>query len=257
MEKDPLVFDAGEAGFAQDVVARSQSAVVLVDFWADWCQPCKVLGPILEQLAGEAGGTLAIAKVDTEKEPRLASLFQVQSIPFVVAFVKGKPVDAFAGALPEDQVRAFCEKHGVQFGAQEPEDEGEAEDPFGKVIAEVREGIAGRPMPNLSERIDGLEEIEEDEENYSDAQRLLAAASFLRGEIPDGSPLSDRLAMARALWLERGVAAAGDALLDCIAEDASWQEGLARKTLVALFVIHQEEHEVVSALRRRLAVLIH
>jgi putative thioredoxin len=102
-----FVIEVTDATFNTDVVARSQSVPVVIDLWADWCEPCKQLGPVLEKLADEAAGAWILAKVDVDANPQLAAALQVQSIPMVVAVVGGQLVDAFLGALPEAQVRAW------------------------------------------------------------------------------------------------------------------------------------------------------
>ena len=102
-----FVFEATDATFNTDVVARSQAAPVIVDLWAEWCEPCKQLGPVLEKLANEAAGDWLLAKVDVDANPQLGAALQVQSIPMVVAVVGGQIVDGFLGALPEAQVRQW------------------------------------------------------------------------------------------------------------------------------------------------------
>ena len=102
-----FVFEVTDATFNTDVVARSQSAPVIVDLWAEWCEPCKQLGPVLERLADEAAGDWLLAKVDVDANPQLAAALQVQSIPMVVAVIGGQLVDGFLGALPEPQVRQW------------------------------------------------------------------------------------------------------------------------------------------------------
>jgi len=102
-----FVFEATDATFNTDVVARSQAAPVIVDLWAEWCEPCKQLGPVLEKLANEAAGDWLLAKVDVDANPQLGAALQVQSIPMVVAVIGGQIVDGFLGALPEAQVRQW------------------------------------------------------------------------------------------------------------------------------------------------------
>src|SRR6266704_7229256 len=119
-----FVFEVTEATFNTAVVARSQAAPVIVDLWAEWCEPCKQLGPVLEKLANEAAGDWLLAKVDVDANPQLSAALQVQSIPMVVAVVGGQLVDGFLGAMPEAQVRQWidqvlgvAEKMGVQLPA--------------------------------------------------------------------------------------------------------------------------------------------
>ena len=96
-----------EATFQAEVIDRSFQVPVLIDLWADWCQPCKQLSPILERLAAEAGGTWILAKIDVDANPRISQALQVQSIPTVFAAIGGQLVPGFQGALPEPQVREF------------------------------------------------------------------------------------------------------------------------------------------------------
>ena len=99
--------DVTDATFETDVVERSATTPVVVDLWAEWCGPCKTLGPMLEQAVAETDGKVALAKVDIDHNPAVAQAFRVQSIPAVFAFKDRQVVDSFIGALPEAQVRAF------------------------------------------------------------------------------------------------------------------------------------------------------
>jgi putative thioredoxin len=101
-----LVIDVTDATFVTDVIQRSSTVPVVIDFWAEWCQPCKQLSPVLERLAAEFGGKFLLAKVDLDANPQLGQAFQVQSIPAVFAVLKGQPVPLFQGAQPEAQIRA-------------------------------------------------------------------------------------------------------------------------------------------------------
>ena len=106
-----LVFDVTEADFQARVLERSLQVPVLVDCWAPWCGPCKSLGPVLEKLAADYGGAFELAKINTDEAPSISAALRIRSIPLVVLFIGGRPVDQFTGALPEGQIRAFLDKH--------------------------------------------------------------------------------------------------------------------------------------------------
>jgi putative thioredoxin len=99
------------ANFEAEVIEASMHTPVLVDFWAPWCGPCKVIGPILEKLEADYGGRFRLVKIDSDQEQQIAGMFGIRSIPTCVLMVGGQPVDGFMGALPEGQIRAFLDKH--------------------------------------------------------------------------------------------------------------------------------------------------
>lgn len=109
-EQSPWILEADEKTFQQDVVERSRETLIVVDFWAPWCQPCRLLGPILEKLAREYDGKFLLVKADTEKLPSIAAAFGVQSIPAVFALRNGQLVDSFVGLMPDEQLRAWIDR---------------------------------------------------------------------------------------------------------------------------------------------------
>src|SRR5436305_5285595 len=101
------VVEANDQNFADVVLAESRRRPVVVDFWADWCQPCRMIGPVLERVADEKAGDFLLAKVDVDANPRISQAFRVQSIPAVKAFRDGAVVNEFVGAIPEQAIRQF------------------------------------------------------------------------------------------------------------------------------------------------------
>ncbi|MGY1410236.1 MULTISPECIES: thioredoxin [unclassified Luteimonas] len=279
------VFDATTAGFETEVLQKSLVVPVLVDFWAEWCGPCKTLGPILEKLAGEYHGAFLLAKVDTEKEPQIAGAFQVRSIPTVFLVKDGQILDGFQGALAESQVRQFLQHHGVE--PAEVVDEAAAEetaplDPHAEV-ARLREAIAAEP---------GTEELKLDlalallqTGAAQEAERLLDA-------LPANLSTDDRAVKARARLgfatllvdappvasLEAAIATNPDDLrarhllgvhrivgddpaagleqfLEMLQRDRGFEDGLPRRALIDAFRI-LDDAELVGRYRRRMASLL-
>jgi putative thioredoxin len=111
MSNSPYVIEVTEENYQNAVVEQSMQVPVLVDFWASWCQPCQMLMPILAKLADDYRGKFILAKINTEEQQALAARFGIRSIPTVKLFRNGEPVDEFAGALPEAEIRKFLDKH--------------------------------------------------------------------------------------------------------------------------------------------------
>jgi putative thioredoxin len=109
--ESPYIFEITSDNYEQIVLRGSREVPVLVDFWASWCQPCQVLMPVLAKLADEYRGRFVLAKLNTEEQQAIAAQFGIRSIPTVMLFKGGEPIDEFMGALPEAQIRAFLDKH--------------------------------------------------------------------------------------------------------------------------------------------------
>jgi putative thioredoxin len=116
-----LIKNSNTRGFMADVIDASHDVPVIVDFWAPWCGPCKQLGPLLEKAVREARGAVRMVKINIDENPEIAQQMRIQSIPVVYAFVQGRPVDGFVGAVPESQIKAFIKRLVQTAGAAMPE----------------------------------------------------------------------------------------------------------------------------------------
>jgi putative thioredoxin len=144
----PHIFNAKLDSFEQDVINASKQTPVLVDFWAEWCGPCKQLGPVLDKLADEYNGGFLLAKVDVDTEQQLAGYFQIKSIPTVMLLKDGKIVDGFPGALTETQLREFLNHHQIAAkpqAADAVETAAGAPDPHQEVVR-LRHAVAENPQ---------------------------------------------------------------------------------------------------------------
>jgi putative thioredoxin len=172
-----LSFDVTEADFRQTVLERSHEVPVLLDCWAPWCGPCRNLKPVLEKLVQAYGGAFVLAKLNTDEAPQVSAALQIKSIPLVVLFIGGRPVDQFMGALPESQVRAFLDKH---IGEQVSEAEA------------LRLDAAEHPDPTAAEAM--LVEALEVEPGNTKVVLDLAARLVDRGAFDGATTLLDSLA---------------------------------------------------------------
>jgi putative thioredoxin len=283
----PHVFDATAANFEADVLQKSLETPVLVDFWAEWCGPCKTLGPILEKLAGEYNGAFVLAKVDVDKEQELGAAFQVRSIPTVFLVKGGQLVDGFPGALPEGQLREFLKHHGIEPAAAAPEPEApETEapplDPHAEVVRLRGEVTAHPGDDNLKldlalallktgaareaeQLLDALPANLAHDDRTVRARSRLGFAALLADappvEVLEAAIASnpDDLRARHLLGVQRIVAGDSQAGLDQFIEmlrrDRGFDDGLPRKSLIDAFRIVEDE-DLVGAYRRKMSALL-
>lgn len=278
----PFVLDVDDAGFERDVMERSRSTPVVVDFWAPWCAPCRTLGPVLERLAEEHAGAFVLARVDVDANPRLAEAFAVRSIPAVKAIRGGEVVAAFEGALPEGRLRLFLEKvlpsaadaltqEGARFAAGGHRNA--AEERFRAALAtDPRHagallGLAGvlAEGGHANEALELLERILPGVPEHAEAERLAAALRTKgAGTAYDEAALRARLAaqeddLDARLDLGLGLAAAGrheealEMLLDVVRRNAHFRDDAARRAMVDLFAVLGAESPLTQRYRGALA----
>ena len=279
------VFDATSDNFENDVLLASTQHPVLVDFWAEWCGPCKQLGPVLEKLAADYHGAFRLAKVDADQEQQLAGAFQVRSIPTVFLVKDGQIVDGFPGVLPEGQIREFLKHHGIEpaeAAAPEAEAADAPVDPQAEV-ARLRNAVAEAP---------GNDELKLDLAVALLQTGAAAEAETLLDGLPANLATDDRSLRARAQLgfvalakdappvevLQQAVAANPDDLrarhllgvqrisdgeseagleqfIEMLRRDRAFEDGLPRKVLIDAFRVI-EDAELVGRYRRKMSSLL-
>ncbi|HSB90792.1 MAG TPA: tetratricopeptide repeat protein [Anaerolineales bacterium] len=271
------ILDVDESTFEREVIQRSYEVPVVVDFWAAWCGPCRVLGPILERLAIEAGGGFRLAKVDVDANPRLAIRFGVQGIPAVRAFRQGEVAAEFVGAQPESAVRRFLERIAPSEAAQAIENAAsllatrhwpEAEAAFRAVLEQ--DEANSRAALGLTQALLMLGRGSEARallgrfppgQEWATAERLKPLAEVLAGLKDDedeepADPLDAQLRQAARLIGRGNLPAAMDGLLDILRQDKSYRKGLPKDLLLALFTLLGEGDPLTREYRDELASVL-
>jgi len=285
MAESAHVFDATQTNFEAEVIRASLQTPVLIDFWADWCAPCRQLGPVLEKLATDYAGAFRLAKVDTEAEMQLASIFGIRSLPTVVRVKEGQMIDGFMGALPESAVREFLTKHGIVPGEAEAAVEVDPyadETPF-EAINRLQQEIADNPdKPELKLDL-ALALMQSGNAAAAEAELDALPAKYasdtkavrLRGQLDfaralDGAPslaelrarierdpadLAARDLLGVRLLIDGEAAAGLDQFLQVLKLQRDWQDGQAKKRLIAAFNVLDDE-DLVGSYRRKMSAVL-
>ena len=288
---DDIVKETTTQAFMKDVMDASMNALVLVDFWAEWCGPCKQLTPIIEKVVRSYKGAVKLVKMNIDTYPEIAGQLQVRSIPAVFAFSGGQPVDAFMGAVPESQIKTFIDKNlgpagpGAEIEAILAEaeaavvagDVGKAAQFFGAVLQAEPENIAA---------IAGMAGVLVTAGETEEAVRLLDAAPAAAAKDPRIAGVRARIALAEQtaklgdpVALEARIAsdandhkarfdlalifaakgehqAAVDSLIEIIRRDRAWEDDGARKQLLTFFEAWGPKDPMTLYGRRRLSSVL-
>ncbi len=280
-------FDVSEADFDEKVVAASHKQPVVIDFWAPWCAPCKVLKPVLEKLANEFDGKVLLAKVNSDENPELSVRYGVRGIPAVKAMVGGEIVNEFTGALPEGAVRDWLARV-IPSPAEEMRTQARQRVTAGDLdgaLALLAEASALDPNDEWV-RVDAAE-ILMLQGNVADAQRLLdtlkdidvlkdSRVAQLKAQArlsqagaggeseealaaaiaADESDLEARLKLANLLVARNRPAEGMDQLLEIVRRDRGFRDDIGRKTMLDVFNLLGGQGPLVSEYRRKLSSLL-
>ncbi len=287
MADSPNIIEVTPENFAVAVLEGSRSRPVLVDFWAEWCQPCKILLPLLSRLADAYRGKFVLAKINTEEQQELAARFGIRSIPTVKLFLNGAPVDEFAGALPEAEIRAFLDRYipnetdEMIARANDLIRQGRIEDAI-RLAEKAKEADPQNPRTlvayaslkavtgETAEAQSILDGLPESEQEHPDVKGLRAQLLFdaVAETAPRATELEQRLSsdpansearyqLAAYLVMDGRYEQALEQLLLLLQKDRSYKDDAARKGMLAIFDILGGGGELVSRFRNRMFNVLH
>jgi putative thioredoxin len=239
--------DITATDFEHEVIEGSRDQLVLVDFWAPWCGPCRALTPLLEKLAAEYAGRVKLVKINSDENPEISTAFAIRSIPNVIAFRDGKAVSQFLGALPEGQVRAFIDKllPPPQLAAAQ------------LAIDESRLDEAERLLGEIRSNIDWDTQVETLRQALAFARAGGGSQEELAAKVAaNPADLDARLMLAGALAARHDYRAALEQLLEIVRRDRSWKDGEARRQMLAIFNL-ADDAGLTAEYRKKLSAALY
>jgi len=287
------ISDTTTAGFGKDVIEASRSQPVLVDFWAPWCGPCKQLTPVIEKVVNEAQGRVRLVKMNIDDHPSIAGQLGIQSIPAVIAFADGRPVDGFMGAIPESQIREFIEKvagpEGMDQAAEIEAVLGEAETLLGQddiqgaaqlygavlqadpenpkaaagmmqcLIGMGETARAGEMLASLPEEMaadPAIQAVAKKLEQIEEARKLGDPVALEQQLAANPDDHEARVSLAKILNVQGEREKAADHLLTIMRKDRTFDDDGARRQLLQFFEVWGPKDPATISGRRRLSSIL-
>jgi putative thioredoxin len=295
-EQNSFIEDVDTSSFIEKVIKESKNLAIIVDFWAPWCEPCKQITPILEQLTRQYQGKVKLVKVNIDDNQQLAQQLNIQSIPTVMAFYEGQPVNGFAGMKSPEEIKAFFDEvisvasvssdmmndlnkklESAEIFLEKKNVE-EAIEIFSELITtelpknEMSRAMSGLgkcllELNRLEELDDLLNQLEDDLKNSNNIKDLIEAKNFFsrilelsnseEGNSNNSDILNGKLRSARKLILERNYEGAVEEYLYIIEKNVNWKNGISKKELLSLFSFLGNSNSITTNGRGRLLNMLY
>ena len=287
------MIEAGESTFRSAVLEASAEKVVLVDFWAPWCGPCRALSPLLEQLEQSYAGRFELVKINSDENPGLAAQFGVRSIPYVIAFLGGEPRDSFVGALPESQLREFLDRvipdpadlerqkarHHIERGelytaasvlraavALDPTNSESHLDLAELLIERMPAPLDADRLTEAERELDAVGVADRNDRRWNalhmrlsslrEAASLPDIPTLLARVTAEPSDIEARFQLAQQYVAQHQLEPAMTQLLEIVSRNRAFRDDGARRMMLSVFELAADNPQLVSTYRRKLSALL-